>query len=344
MEEHYIREIKIQQYKSLQNFHAEGFARINLIGGKNNVGKTAFMEACYLISNLQSFYQKNDEKIEREKLYFELIKSFFALQMNRYGVDFLLSWLDESITLHSFANLEIEIPNKYKLSIDENVVSPNKFLKQSYWNDGSFELYKYEKNKYFYTLKEKKNAMPELGFYKFVTMCSNNQTNIRKLLSKIKRDDRNDELNGYLSKLFNITKIDMTDEDILLFDKDRKSYRLSEYGDGIKNFINIVLTILYDKERVVFLDEIENGVHYTKFDAMWRIVFHLSKENSVQIFATTHSKELIESYARVSKELQDESVSYIKMTQLDDGNIMAGVRDYEMLQSSVENAHEVRGW
>ncbi|WP_366939770.1 AAA family ATPase, partial [Sulfurimonas sp.] len=51
MEEHFIREIKIQEYKSLQNFHAEGLARINLIGGKNNVGKTAFMEALYIISN-----------------------------------------------------------------------------------------------------------------------------------------------------------------------------------------------------------------------------------------------------------------------------------------------------
>jgi len=344
MEEHFIREIRIQQYKSLQNFQADGFARINLIGGKNNVGKTAFMEACYLISNLQDFYQKNEANIDKEKLNFEIIKSFFSLQSNRYGVDFLLSWLADTVSLKSFSNMELEIPNRCKLLIEDNIVFPNRFLKKNYWNDGSFELYKYEKNRYFYTLKEKKNAMPELGFYKFVTMCSNNQTNIRKLLSKIKKDDRNDLLNEYLSKLFNINKIDMTDEDILLFDHDRKSYRLSEYGDGVKNFINIILTILYDKERVIFLDEIENGVHYTKFDAMWKIIFQLSKANSVQIFATTHSKEFIESYARVSKELQEESISYIKMTQFDDGKIMAGVRDHEMLQSSIESAHEVRGW
>jgi AAA15 family ATPase/GTPase len=344
MKKHFIREIKIQRYKSLQNFQADGFARINLIGGKNNVGKTAFMEALYLISNLQDFYQKENEDLEREKLYFEIIKSFISLQINRYGVDFLLSWIADTVSLNSFSNFEIEIPKKYKLLVEDNIVSPNRFQKYNYWNDGFFEIYKYEKNKYFYRLKEKKNAMPEVGFYKFVTMCSNNQTNIRKLLSKIKKDDKNDELNGYLFKLFNISKIDMTDEDVLLFDIEKKSYRLSEYGDGVKNFINIILTILYDKERVVFLDEIENGVHYTKFDAMWKIIFQLSKENGVQIFATTHSKELIESYARVSKELQDESVSYIKMTQLDDGNIMAGVRDYEMLQSSIENSHEVRGW
>ena len=344
MEEHFIREIIIQRYKSLQNFKAKDFARINLIGGKNNVGKTAFLEALYLMSNLQNFYQIEEENLEREKLYFEIIKSFLSLQINRNSIDFLLSWVSGAVSLNSFSNLEIEVPHRYKLLVEDNIVSPHRFLKHSYWNDGSFKVYKYEENRYFYQLKEKKNAMPEVGFYKFVTMCNNNQTSIKKLLSKIKKDDKNDELNGYLNELFNISKIDMTDEDILLFDKEKKPYKLSEYGDGVKNFINIILTILYDKKRVVFLDELENGVHYTKFDAMWKIIFHLSKVNSVQIFATTHSKEFIESYARVSKELQDKSVSYIKMTQLDDGKIMAGVRDYEMLQSSIENTHEVRGW
>ncbi len=344
MEDHFIREIIIQRYKSLQNFKAKDFARINLIGGKNNVGKTAFLEALYLMSNLQNFYQIEEENLEREKLYFEIIKSFLSLQINRNSIDFLLSWVSGAVSLNTFSNLEIEVPHRYKLLVEDNIVSPHRFQKHNYWNDGSFKVYKYEENRYFYQLKEKKNAMPEVGFYKFVTMCNNNQTSIKKLLSKIKKDDKNDELDGYLNELFNISKIDMTDEDILLFDKEKKPYKLSEYGDGVKNFINIILTILYDKKRVVFLDELENGVHYTKFDAMWKIIFHLSKVNSVQIFATTHSKEFIESYARVSKELQDKSVSYIKMTQLDDGKIMAGVRDYEMLQSSIENTHEVRGW
>ena len=48
MSEHFIKEIEIKNFKCFKGFKAEGFGRVNLIGGKNNVGKTAFMEACYL--------------------------------------------------------------------------------------------------------------------------------------------------------------------------------------------------------------------------------------------------------------------------------------------------------
>jgi len=45
MSEHFIKEIEIKNFKCFEDFKAEGFGRVNLIGGKNNVGKTAFMEA-----------------------------------------------------------------------------------------------------------------------------------------------------------------------------------------------------------------------------------------------------------------------------------------------------------
>jgi len=48
MQEHFIKNIEIKNFKCFENFKAEGFGRVNLIGGKNNVGKTAFMEAAYV--------------------------------------------------------------------------------------------------------------------------------------------------------------------------------------------------------------------------------------------------------------------------------------------------------
>jgi AAA15 family ATPase/GTPase len=60
MDNNFIENIKIEQYKCFENFEVNGFKRINLIGGKNNIGKTAFMEACYLGLSTTSetkFYQ-----------------------------------------------------------------------------------------------------------------------------------------------------------------------------------------------------------------------------------------------------------------------------------------------
>ena len=48
MDKHLLTEMEIRDFKCFKDFKAEGFKRVNLIGGKNNVGKTAFMEACFL--------------------------------------------------------------------------------------------------------------------------------------------------------------------------------------------------------------------------------------------------------------------------------------------------------
>ena len=83
MSEHFIKNIEIRDFKCFDEFKAEGFGRVNLIGGKNNVGKTAFMEACYIVSNYShSITQHKDFKknygardIDKEWIAFEIIKS-----------------------------------------------------------------------------------------------------------------------------------------------------------------------------------------------------------------------------------------------------------------------------
>lgn len=46
--DNHLTNIQIKDFKCFKDFEADGFKRVNLIGGKNNVGKTAFMEACYV--------------------------------------------------------------------------------------------------------------------------------------------------------------------------------------------------------------------------------------------------------------------------------------------------------
>ncbi|MCK5877704.1 MAG: AAA family ATPase, partial [Candidatus Marithrix sp.] len=46
---HYIKNITIENFKCFQNLQVEGIERINLIGGKNDIGKTAFLEAVELL-------------------------------------------------------------------------------------------------------------------------------------------------------------------------------------------------------------------------------------------------------------------------------------------------------
>jgi len=124
--------------------------------------------------------------------------------------------------------------------------------------------------------------------------------------------------------------------------KNGKYFNLNEFGDGIKRFIFIILGLFKSKNGFLFIDEIENGIHYSKLDRMFELIFNLSKEQNIQVFTTTHSKECIESFNRVAKKLEDKQISFIELIK-HMNNIKAMVYPYEWFIDEIEQNHEVRG-
>ena len=119
---------------------------------------------------------------------------------------------------------------------------------------------------------------------------------------------------------------------------------LSYFGQGIKTFINIISSMLLLKDDILFIDEIENGIHYTNLDKLWEIILSISKEQNVQVFATTHSQECIESYARIAKKQKDEEITFLDMGRKKDGSIAMITMDSKQFQDEMEMENEVRGW
>ena len=74
MQEHFLREIEIIDYKCFKNFKAKNFKRINLISCRNNVGKTAFLESLlinlYSISPTKMVYAIGSSNLRRDTLEF----------------------------------------------------------------------------------------------------------------------------------------------------------------------------------------------------------------------------------------------------------------------------------
>jgi len=123
-----------------------------------------------------------------------------------------------------------------------------------------------------------------------------------------------------------------------------------ELGDGVNHLVSIVSSLYNSKDGYLFIDEIENGFHYTFLDRLWEIILTISKEQNVQVFATTHSKECIESYAKVSKELEEkkkidkDDISFIELGKNKENKLDSIIYNYEMIQSEIKQNHEIRGW
>jgi hypothetical protein len=77
---------------------------------------------------------------------------------------------------------------------------------------------------------------------------------------------------------------------------------------------------------------------------LWEIIFTISKEVNCQVFATTHSKEMINAYAKISKKLEDKDMSFIELGRNNNNEIKATVYDSEMFLNEIRQNHEVRGW
>jgi len=335
MSEHFIKNIEIKDYKCFKDFKAKGFGRVNLIGGKNNVGKTAFMEACYLIQN--AFSYKDPEN--REQFYLEIIKWLITLEENRKTVDFLIEWIKDEFELIEFSQFEIHLPKKFTLyTHDNSIIAKN----SKGWNYGSADLARYRDNKHFYQIY-KKNNPPQIQNTIFITPCIGNHSNIKDMIDTTKLEGKYEYTNKLLMDIFKIKKIDIIKNKVML-QQDTKFKDLNDFGDGLKHFLHIILALLVNKNCIIFLDEVENGIHYTNLDRLWEIILTISKKQNVQVFATTHSKECIESYARVAKRLEDEEITYTILSKLDDDSIDAGIYDSSMLINTIEQDHEVRGW
>ena len=325
MSEHFIKEIEIKKYKLFKDFKAEGFGRVNLIGGKNNVGKTAFMEACFLSAN----------SINLEYLAGALINIWFI----RNYIECEDAPEVEQL-IEQFNNINIRTNKNYlMIKIDSN--------------DGKI-FYNFNINKKIIKQNKKDFSVNE-KYTKNIGFLDNTgitYEEIVELYEAIQENDREEELNKEINRFdSNIEKFKIFKDIPKIKLKNLEKYiELKELGDGLKEFISIISAIYSSKNGYLFIDEIANGIHYTNLDRLWEIILTLSKEQNVQVFATTHSIECIESYARVSKKLLEdkkidkEDIAFIEMGINKYDKPRAIVMDSERFFDELEIGNEVRGW
>ncbi len=301
MSDHFIKNIEIKNFKCFEDFKAEGFGRVNLIGGKNNVGKTAFMEACYI--NVQEQSQAIADII-----YSRYQVDLFDEFMKEVGIKYLYNFVQKKS--ENIKNGEI-FSNLKKITVHYN---------EDDWRFGN----SIENIIYFNTAKKSKQLYDTL-------------------YSVIIENNLEEELDTFIQEFDeSISKFRIINSEPKCSKKNNeKFYNINEFGDGLSKFIAYLSLVLASKEGIVFIDEIENGIHYSNLDKLWEIILTISKEQNVQVFATTHSKECIESYARVAKRLEDEEIRFIELFKHED-KIKTMVLDNEMLQLQLKQNHEVR--
>ncbi|HZM06782.1 MAG TPA: AAA family ATPase [Candidatus Saccharimonadales bacterium] len=70
---------------------------------------------------------------------------------------------------------------------------------------------------------------------------------------------------------------------------------IGSLGDGVIRLLSLSLSVIRATGGYLMVDEIDTGLHHSVMEGMWRMVIMTAKRLNVQVFATTHSQDCINS-------------------------------------------------
>lgn len=116
---------------------------------------------------------------------------------------------------------------------------------------------------------------------------------------------------------------------------------LRSLGDGMQRLFGIALALVNARNGILLVDEIENGLHYSAQLDVWRLINRLASRLNVQVFATTHSWDCIEAFQKAAQEdTQNEGV--LIRLESKKGKIIATMFDEQELGIATREQIEVR--
>ncbi|MBT9096994.1 ATP-binding protein [Methylovulum psychrotolerans] len=341
-----IENLQISNFKCFKQLDVNGLAQVNLIGGKNNVGKTAFLEAVELLLAANKAYDLPDlirKQLERRQ---------GARRRDLIEIDFFHQGATE-ITLLS-SSKACTIKSSFDLLDSQTTIGndeadnflPTNILTLSVNHDKITRPI----DRLFNRIASLRPIGSSPDRKPFISSAKSDEYDIAISFGTLIDLGREDFLNASLA-LFDSNicglKQKATERGVLLklkLNNQDNLVLLSSLGEGVNRYIAILCAIWANKDGFLLIDEIENGIHYTNYKKLWEIIFKVSSDANCQLFITTHSKECISAFNAVQLENNTAYAQYFEFYQnLKTGLIAASAIDKQQLHYALTHEGRVRG-
>jgi predicted ATPase len=120
-----------------------------------------------------------------------------------------------------------------------------------------------------------------------------------------------------------------------------ESVPLQRLGEGMTRVFAMAVAVVQARRRFLLIDEVDNGLHYTVIPKVWSFLMQAAEKFGVQVFATTHSWDCIQGYQWA---VQQHPATEAYVIRLDDmnGHVKATTFDRFELGTVVREQIEVR--
>lgn len=186
--------------------------------------------------------------------------------------------------------------------------------------------------------------------YKEKLRCSfhNPQLWMAMLPQKIEKLLVNKQMDGVIEALQEIdpkiTDIRIGTSGIIYMDVGlNKLLPINIMGDGIRRILSILAAVSDMQGGILLIDEIENGLHYSTLQTLWKALRKALEVYYVQLFATTHSNECIGALASSCNRV-DKKSEHIRLYRIEkqDNKHQAFEYSPEMISAGIDGDIEMR--
>jgi len=385
-----IQKIEIHNFRCFEETKISGFKRVNLIGGKNNSGKTALLEALYLncspsVNSIMSFMRFRKENMSFIKALPQKAWDNFFYNHNKqekaiivtindrddftYGnrvsrrnmVKYVTLLCEESIEQLDITKNDDDDDENASIADSKIFLSDDKLIKSKLHISMDAEIVDVDG-----ILSEKAfiEAHSEGITSQYPDLSSNNNVHFIPASSRIDGDTLSElydkaSLKGHSDNILKAIQLieplieqvqtrNIGGANLYLKRENSQDLPISLFGEAISKVMYIILRIINNKNSILLIDEIENGIHHTNQFEFWKMLFKLAKEFDIQIFATTHSGEMIRAFANAGLEELEagngDTAAYIELARNPRKDRIVGiVRDVEQLDYAITHEKGVRG-
>lgn len=362
-----IKELTIEKYRGFNHFTIKGLQHINLFVGKNNSGKTSLLEAFYLFSmkNIDALATiatmrgecmqvDGDARSDISHFFYGHTvtgQSSFTLtsDIGKCVIDIVSRENMPEVISQSLASYPIEWALHMKSTQEEMLqseemgivaLSAGKALLASRNNlqrmDSSFPL----------------ERMIDSGI-RFIAPGSLDGSALNTLWNQILLQGDEKLLVGALQildptvesiafLLNTTTRSSQAYSNIVIgFENGSKRLPLGTLGDGMRRLLAIILAVTCAKGGVLFIDEVDAGMHYSVMADLWRLIIQTAMKRDVQIFASTHSLDCLKGLAEACDD-DNQSAASVALCAINPALSHATTYTGAEIKIAVQNEIEVR--
>ena len=366
-----MKSLHIKNFRNLTDLSLEGLKKVNLIVGRNNAGKSSLLEAISIyLSNGSEDELKNvlacrgelvninalDESADIKRIMAAQYSSLFYGRNTAFTKNnvFSIGEKDEVLEFRLIRIGEISGPANNESKLSRNIIAytddeTDVPFSVQYIGDG-LGVYGPSgiRNIIRFTAHGTNRPTNEKQHFEYVLtrdfMLRYNVT----LFDKIAMSDKEKYVLEALRIIEpNIDGLNFLNESnfpnhripFVTLKGAGERLRLTSMGDGINRILTVILALVNCKDGVFLLDEFETGLHYTVQQQLWQMIFKLADMLNIQVFATSHSRDCIDSFVSANN---DGKGQIIRLDKRGDNVVAVNYDNENEMQFITEHGVEIR--